>query len=420
MHPVIQASGLGKRYAIDTRAGYHTLRDAIAGLAGRRGRRPRRHIWALDDVSFEVHEGDVLGVIGRNGSGKSTLLKILARVTEPTRGSARIVGRVGSLLEVGTGFHPELTGRENALLNGAILGMKRQEVLGKFDEIVAFAEVSEFIDTPVKFYSSGMYTRLAFAVAAHLEPEILLVDEVLAVGDSAFQKKCIGKMSDVARSGRTVVFVSHNLGVVANLCTRGIVLSAGRVTADGSARDAIDAYERQSSAPTTEVSWDAAAAPQTPNVRLRRVRVRNAHAQDAAVNIDEPIDVEIEFETLRAGLELSTSLHLVHPVWGDVLSSANFPSASIGRDDWFGRPFPLGVFRARCVFPANLLNEGTYGLNVVLLNRVSHIELFAADVLRFDAYDAGGMRAEWVGRWTGVVRPRLAWHTELLDTSAGQ
>ncbi len=246
---VIEATGLGKRYRIGTRVPYKTLREAIAGIASAAARRRRREVtteegtlWALRDVSFRVEPGEALGIIGRNGAGKTTLLKILSRITEPSTGEVRLRGRVGSLLEVGTGFHPELTGRENIFLNGAILGMRTAEVKRKFDEIVAFAEVERFLDTPVKHYSSGMYVRLAFAVAAHLEPEILLIDEVLAVGDAAFQRKCLGKMEDVAGEGRTVLFVSHNLGLVRQLCRRAILLVDGAVAADGVPADVVAAY----------------------------------------------------------------------------------------------------------------------------------------------------------------------------------
>src|SRR5512138_980696 len=238
--PAIRVSGLGKQYQLGTRATHRTLREALVdGFRGaarslQRGsaRRPVERFWALDEVSFDVAHGDVVGIIGRNGSGKSTLLKILSRIVEPTTGTVDLEGRVGSLLEVGTGFHPDLTGRENVFLSGAILGMRRTEIAEKFDEIVEFAEVSRFIDTQVKHYSSGMYMRLAFSVAAHLEPDILVVDEVLAVGDAAFQKKCLGKMGTVARHGRTVLFVSHNMGAVVSLCSRALLLDAGRLMLD--------------------------------------------------------------------------------------------------------------------------------------------------------------------------------------------
>ncbi len=243
---VIRADGVGKRYQLGRReVGYRTLRETLAGAALRparklrslaRGapwRRQRETMWALKDICLEVPRGEVLGIIGRNGAGKTTLLKILSRITEPTTGRVELRGRVGSLLEVGTGFHPELTGRENIYLNGAILGMKRAEIEDKFDDIVAFAEIERFLDTPVKRYSSGMYVRLAFSVAAHLEPEILLVDEVLAVGDTRFQSKCLGKMGEIADDGRTVLFVSHNLGAITSLCSRAVLLDHGRITADG-------------------------------------------------------------------------------------------------------------------------------------------------------------------------------------------
>jgi len=251
----LSVQGLAKRYRIGAApVKYRTLRDAVAGAVGAPLARLRAalrggstilsddEVWALDGVSFEVGRGEVVGVVGRNGAGKTTLLKLLSRITEPTRGRAEIHGRVASLLEVGTGFHPELTGRENIFLNGAILGMRRAEIDARFDEIVAFAEVERFIDTQVKHYSSGMYLRLAFAVAAHLEPEILLVDEVLAVGDASFQRKCLGKMSDVAHSGRTVLFVSHNMEAVQRLCPRTVWLDAGRVVADGDTGDVVSDY----------------------------------------------------------------------------------------------------------------------------------------------------------------------------------
>ncbi|MEE4272579.1 MAG: ABC transporter ATP-binding protein [Thermoanaerobaculales bacterium] len=254
---VIRAEGLGKRYQIGrSTAAYGTLRDTIADLAAapiralgrlrkaRASSRQPRTIWALNDINLEVCQGEVLGVIGRNGAGKTTLLKILSRITEPSAGRVELRGRVGSLLEVGTGFHPELTGRENILLNGAILGMRRSEILRKFDEIVSFAEIGQFLDTPVKRYSSGMYVRLAFAVAAHLEPEILLIDEVLAVGDLAFQRRCLGKVGEAARGGRTVLFVSHNMAAVENLCTRCVLINGGQIVCDGSPTEVISAYVR--------------------------------------------------------------------------------------------------------------------------------------------------------------------------------
>ena len=281
----VRVESVGKRYRIGAAAGgrfkYKSLRDTLGGLARRPldAVRSRRRLdadnsfWALDDVSFDVRRGEVVGVIGRNGAGKSTLLKILSRITKPTRGQVALRGRVGSLLEVGTGFHPELTGRENVYLNGAILGMTRGEVRSKFDEIVAFSEVERFLDTPVKQYSSGMYTRLAFAVAAHLEPEVLIVDEVLAVGDASFQKKCLGKMQDVAGEGRTVLFVSHNMASVEALCGRAVWLHRGRVMADGRSGEVVGDYLGQADAAAGQDLTRRTDRVGEGGVRLREVRV---------------------------------------------------------------------------------------------------------------------------------------------------
>jgi lipopolysaccharide transport system ATP-binding protein len=294
---VIRAENLGKLYRIGEDGHgafrYKSLRDSLAALARKAvsGKRQEPlpltpsplpsndHIWALRDVSFEVRPGEVVGIIGRNGAGKSTLLKILSRITEPTEGFAEIRGRVGSLLEVGTGFHPELTGRENIFLNGAILGMKKAEIAKKFDEIVAFAEVEKFIDTPVKHYSSGMYVRLAFAVAAHLDPEILLVDEVLAVGDAEFQRKCLGKISNVARQGRTVLFVSHNMAAVAQLCGCGFLLDCGRLVCNANAEQAIRQYQASAARGSRDTAINPANRSGSGRVRFKRVSMLTGNGE---------------------------------------------------------------------------------------------------------------------------------------------
>jgi lipopolysaccharide transport system ATP-binding protein len=305
----IRAERLGKVYRIgETPERYKTLRDTIAGMvtaplrrlrsAGTARSKADRTIWALRDVSFEVQRGEVVGIIGRNGAGKSTLLKVLSRITEPSEGRAEIHGRMGSLLEVGTGFHNELTGRENVLLNGAILGMRRAEIEAKFDEIVAFAEIEKFIDTAVKHYSSGMYLRLAFAVAAFLEPEILLVDEVLAVGDVLFQKKCLGKMEDVARTGRTVLFVSHNMAAVRALCTRGLVLHEGHVAETGEMGRCVEAYFKQIGA--FQASAKPGAAEASPSVGFGRVFVNGNRSN--SVEHSAPLELET---TLRIQQDVS-------------------------------------------------------------------------------------------------------------------
>src|SRR6266545_174606 len=304
MKPIIRVANVGKQYPLGVRQEtYGTLRDTLAGALRAPLKRLRRNgrgdgeiMWALKDVSFEVQPGEVMGIIGRNGAGKSTLLKILSRITEPTTGRAELYGRVGSLLEVGTGFHPELTGRENIFLNGAVLGMKKAEITGKFDEMVAFAEIDKFLDTPVKHYSSGMYMRLAFAVAAHLEPEILLVDEVLAVGDAEFQAKCLGKMGAVASEGRTVLFVSHNLAAITRICPRSILLDGGRVLCDGPSHKTTSAYLKSGHGTTAERVWtDLAAAPGDDIVRLAAVRVRAENGDiREALDIRKPVGLELE------------------------------------------------------------------------------------------------------------------------------
>jgi len=304
MRPIIHVENLSKQYQIGAREAYYeTLRESLMkALSGKKNRAPEEFIWALRGVSFDAMPGDVIGIIGRNGAGKSTLLKILSRITEPTTGRIDLYGRVGSLLEVGTGFHPELTGRENILLNGAILGMRRAEILRKFDEIVAFAEVEKFIDTPVKRYSSGMYLRLAFAVAAFLESEILLVDEVLAVGDASFQKKCLGKMRDVSHSGRTVFFVSHNMAAVEGLCNRCLFIKEGQLAGDGSPHELITKYVAAEAVPEN-AARDLTLHPGRPGGMtglMRRVSMRSQSGIAAsAIRMGEGISIQVDFSGTR-------------------------------------------------------------------------------------------------------------------------
>lgn len=427
--PIITVENLTKRYILGHQRSKddgirHVIEEAMRNpLRWFRGRnqvrrQERDEFRAINDLSFEVNRGDILGIIGRNGAGKSTLLKILSRITEPTTGRIIIDGRVASLLEVGTGFHPELTGRENIFLNGAILGMSRVEIKRKFDEIVAFSEVERFLDTPVKRYSSGMYVRLAFAVAAHLEPEILIVDEVLAVGDAQFQKKCMGKMGEISqRQGRTVLFVSHNMAAVSNLCTKGLLLDKGRRLFHGASADAVEAYLSSGVGATGEVTWAADAAPGTDRARIRAVRVLGDGEVKSIVSIDRPISFEIEFETFVSDVEWSLSLHVLHPSAGDVLSTANFPSASLG-DPWADRSYPRGRYKSICTLPANFLNEGTYLINAAIMKSARETEVFVREALQFTAQDTGGMRKEYTGHWIGVVRPRLEWQTAPLALNA--
>ena len=306
-------------------------------------------------MSFEVKQGEVLGIIGRNGAGKSTLLKMLSRITEPTHGRIEINGRVSSLLEVGTGFHGELTGRENVYLNGTILGMKRAEITRKFDEIVAFAEVEQFIDTPVKHYSSGMYLRLAFAVAAHLEPDILIVDEVLAVGDVAFQKKCLGKMAGVAKEGRTIFFVSHNMPAITRLCERAIYLDEGRLCHDGPTHEVVKAYMHSGLGCMSSREWaDADKAPGGEIARLRAVRVRTEDGECTDnIDIRKPVGLEMEYEVLKPGYKLQSSIGLYNEEGVHVFETVDLDPA------WRGRIRPPGRYRSTAWIPGNYLAEGT-------------------------------------------------------------
>jgi homopolymeric O-antigen transport system ATP-binding protein len=415
----IHCEGISKRYRLGERQRYRALRDTLTEtfLAPYRWVRRRSRaqapgdkggpgfVWALKDVSLEIGHGEVLGIIGRNGAGKSTLLRILSRITKPTVGCAEIYGRTGSLLEVGTGFHPELTGRENIYLNGAILGMRRREIERRFDEIVGFSECGRFLDTPVKHYSTGMYMRLAFAVAAHLDTEILLVDEVLAVGDAPFQRKCLAKASDAARGGRTVVFVSHNMVAVNSLCSRAICLHEGKVVASGQAQQVTSQYMRNWVARTTEVAYaDLQGAPGNEGLRLRRASVRILNGTpDDQITMHTPFVVEFEYQKLtdEETLELAADLldqhgvHILHSWW---------PSE---------RPVRPGLYRSSFVVPGGLLNKGMH--RVRFFGAVGACALpKVEDLLVFDVQDPGGAPGQYLGEWPGAVRPYLEWKTERL------
>jgi lipopolysaccharide transport system ATP-binding protein len=370
-------------------------------------RRIGEEFWALRDVSFEVREGEVLGIVGRNGAGKSTLLKIMSQVAAPTSGEIKIKGRIASLLEVGTGFHPDLTGRENIFLNGAILGMTKLEIRRKFDEIVAFSGIEEFLETPVKRYSSGMYVRLAFAVAAHLDPEILIIDEVLAVGDAQFQKKCASKMGQVSRSGRTVIFVSHNLTLVASLCDRAVLLDAGEKQMEGAAETVISAYVDSTSTAPSEVRWNLEDGA-TNNGRLRLVAARTLSGNKitADVVIDEATLIEYDFEVLQDGLNVSTSIHLFDKHDTCVLATGTS-----------SRELAPGMYRHACVFPANFLNDGNYSISIFLITDVTRHEVVVQRALSFFFHETKA-RDEYLGTMIGCIRPRLEWKEQHLNGSA--
>ncbi len=434
---VIQAERLGKKYIIgheSRRERYTVLRDVIARGAQNFLRKARdmvhgrpiidgdelEEVWALRDASFEIRHGEVVGIIGRNGAGKSTLLKILSRITEPSEGRVSIRGRVASLLEVGTGFHPELTGRENIFLNGAILGMSRAEIRRKLDEIVSFAEVEKFLDTPVKRYSSGMYVRLAFAVAAHLEPEILIVDEVLAVGDSGFQRKCLGKMGDVAMKGRTVLFVSHNMTAIRSLCSRAVLLECGRTIIDKEANEVVDRYLHEGAKAHEFVEWnDPAKAPGDHCVRLKSMSVFCEDMEPGKVDIQRSFKVSVEYWVLQECSRIVVSFHL-HNARGEmVVASGNMSSTTATYDPWVERTFPVGVYRTSCNYPGRLFNDGIYTVTVFINdNSVDRHHVREREVLRFEIVDTGYMREEYLGPWIGTLRMKLPWSTETVPTAA--
>ena len=360
---------------------------------------------ALDNVSFEVQQGDVLGVIGNNGAGKSTLLKVLSQVTAPTKGSVRLNGRIASLLEVGTGFHPELTGRENVFLNGAILGMRHAEIARKFDEIVAFAEIEKFIDTPVKRYSSGMYVRLAFAVAAHLEPEILILDEVLAVGDSQFQKKCLGKMKETGSQGRTVIFVSHNLSAVKTLCNTAISLSNGHIVEAGPVGPVVDAYLGQGYRNTSECSWpDDPSAPGNAHIRLHEVKVSAPGADGQALTIGMPLELKIVYSLLIPEAAFYVGVHF-KTVAGELIFVTTQPPQKI----------TAGKYSSICHVPANLLNNGTYAALLYFVRDGSNVLLEYESPLAFEVQDIPRLEGAWMGEFPGAVRPKLEWDLKRLQ-----
>jgi lipopolysaccharide transport system ATP-binding protein len=405
---VIRASGVGKQYRLGQAQRYGSLRESLSGALSRilrwSARPGESDFWALQDATFEVRQGDVVGLIGRNGAGKSTLLKILSRITEPTTGEIQLRGRVGSLLEVGTGFHPELTGRENIFLNGAILGMRKAEIAKKFDDIVAFAEVEKFLDTAVKHYSSGMYTRLAFAVAAHLEPEILVVDEVLAVGDSAFQKKCLGKMSAVATEGRTVIFVSHNMGAINRLCRRALWLDRGRIVENGPTSEVVAKYLITDSSDAGQYEWpEGTADPGVEEFRLFSVRIHNQQGDVASVvDVRYPFVLSFDYEFrkrlpyCRVGFVLSTAD-------GTVL----FDSYDTDQEAHQGER-AAGRYQFRCEIPGHLLLPGAYSISVAAGMPGLKTLLWRENVLSLTVEEtaiSGDTHAQPVG----LIRPKLKW-----------
>lgn len=422
----LRTVGLGKMYRIGgERAAYRTLRDTLVQAVKRPLERIRHPgaathksevLWALRNLDLEVRHGEALGVIGRNGSGKSTLLKVLSRITEPTEGRVELRGRVASLLEVGTGFHGELTGRENVQLSGSILGMTRADIRSRFDSIVEFAEIQRFLDTPVKRYSSGMYVRLAFAVAAHLEPDILLVDEVLAVGDAAFQEKCLGKMDEVAGEGRTVLFVSHNMAAVRHLCNRAIMLDSGTLKADGDTDDVLRDYMSTVAASTGAREWtDSDSAPHGRHQWLQAIRVVQNERPTEKVALEKPFRVEFDFVNELEGSPLFCNMQLLDDYGVVVLTTSNNPLLNLAETEtWFREPHARGIYRYSCTFPGHVLNAQRYYVSLAIGNPWDRSEGLLADrIMSFDGFDATA-----TARYPGVVRLPMKWHAERLDSPA--
>lgn len=413
----IRVEGISKRYRLGKRESYQTLRETVVSTVSAPFRKVGKllrqdssdaaegdgTIWALKEVFFEIGRGEVIGIIGGNGAGKSTLLKILSQITEPTSGFAEIHGRVASLLEVGTGFHPELTGRENIFLNGAILGMRRAEIERKFDAMVAFSEVEQFIDTPVKHYSSGMYLKLAFAVAAHLEPEILLVDEVLAVGDVRFQKKCLGKMGAVAKEGRTVIFVSHNMGAVTQLCEKVILLEQGRVKRIGPSAEVVSDYLSLSLGAETQSSWVSPSLESNQSkVQFKSIRLLSSEKQPISlITFSDELLIEMVYEVKVHTDNLSIAFHLL-----DTMNNTIFESLDTDRPELRENVREPGLYCATAKLPSQLLKPGRYSLSFFALTQSVKVYERREGILRFDVSETDyALHA----RRVGIVSPILEW-----------
>ncbi len=422
MRLAIKTENIGKSYQLGgLRPGQTSFRESVTSAIAAPLRKLRnggkakpQTLWALREINLEIKPGELMGIIGHNGAGKSTLLKILSRVVKPTTGHATIYGRVGSLLEIGTGFHQDLTGRENIFMSGAILGMTRAEILRKFDEIVEFSELEKFLETPLKWYSSGMYVRLAFAVAAHLEPEIMMMDEVLAVGDAGFQQKCLDKMSEIRRQGRTILFVSHDTAAVTRVCGRAVLLEKGLITADGPPREIISRYLSSTWTTAAAREWSSDEAPGDRVVKLRRVRVRLENGETtAAVDIRKPVGIEVDYEVREEGHALVPMIELYNEDGTELFSTHD-------TGDWRRRPRPRQGFVSTVWIPGNLLAEGIVLVHVSLMSHqpstVLHAE--ARNVVAFhvvDSQSGDSARGDYVGPMPGVVRPLLSWTTETAE-----
>jgi lipopolysaccharide transport system ATP-binding protein len=428
--PIIEVKNLGKKYNIThQRGGYIALRDVLTNAFKNPiqfvkhktkqiiGRETKEKFWALQNINFKVQTGEVIGIIGHNGAGKSTLLKILSQITPPTKGEIVLRGRVGSLLEVATGFHPELSGRENIFLNGAILGMKKNEIIKKFEAIVEFAGIEKFLDTPVKYYSSGMYVRLAFSVAAHMEPDILIVDEVLAVGDAEFQKKCLGKMEDITKKkGRTILFVSHNMGAIKRLCNKCILLDKGNIVMNDLVDKVVDTYLHSETGPTMIREWsDVNKAPGDDVVRLCAIRVKQKDKVTNTIDIRLPVGIEMEYEVIKQGFVLNPNYHFYN--------EEGVCAFVVGDCDpaWQRKPRQKGRYISTAWIPGNLLSEGTLlvGAAISTINPAT-VHFYERNVVAFhvtDSFSGDSARGDYMGSIPGVVRPLLRWTTQFSKSN---
>jgi lipopolysaccharide transport system ATP-binding protein len=419
MKPAIKIQHISKRYRIGgLHPGYMTFREMIGGVLTAPFRRLKngnghQTLWALSDINLQIGQGELVGIIGHNGAGKSTLLKILSRVTKPTTGEVELFGRIGSLLEVGTGFHPDLTGRENIFLSGAILGMRRAEIERKFDEIVAFSELEKFIETSVKWYSSGMYVRLAFSVAAHLEPEILMMDEVLAVGDAAFQQKCLDKMHDIRQQGRTILFVSHDMTAITRLCKRVVLLENGKVACDGEPREVVNRYLSSSFKTGPAREWtDADVAPGNDVVRLRRVRVRDENGETiSVVDIRKPFGIELTYEVRQEGHALVPVIEFYNEDGTELFSTHD------AKSEWRRNLRPRATYTSTVWVPGNLLAEGSVIGHASIMSHFPStiVHAYERNAVAFQVVDSpagDSARGDYVGPMPGLLRPLLNWTTK--------
>lgn len=387
-------------------------RSNNGGLTGKNER-----VLVLKNINFEVNRGEIIGIIGKNGAGKSTLLKIISRITAPTKGSVKAKGRIGSLLEVGTGFHPELTGLENIYLNGAILGMSKAEIRAKVDDIMDFSGVSAYIDTPVKRYSSGMVVRLAFAVAAHLDPEILLIDEVLAVGDADFQKKCLGKMKSVTESGRTILFVSHNMLAIKKLCNKSILLDKGNLICLDDTSRVVERYLNSEEKLDGEVFWNSPeSAPGDHRVRLKAIRVVSGGHLTGTPDHDKDIEIQTDYWNLEKGGKRLLSMHVINSMEYTLITSGNLEHMTLTPDPWASKEYPIGLYRTTCTIPKNLLNIGRHSLNLFIRGENIHDKIIRKNsILSFDVRESEQNRRSYFGEWVGAIRPRLDWKTIKIE-----